>query len=107
VVVRTTFRERLDSVVYDHWPLLREADERRFQGEAEVVADFAAGGFALPVTASPRDHHDRLVTRPQSKFGHLTPEQFRAGLASLEAAARAGGAGPVLERYDVAVFSRT
>ncbi|MFI0938142.1 class I SAM-dependent methyltransferase [Streptomyces sp. NPDC021020] len=113
VVVRTTFRERLDSVVYDHWPLLREADERRFPGEAEVVADFAAGGFALvetvsfaqPVTASLREYHDRLVTRPQSKFGHLTAEEFRAGLASLADAARAGGAGPVLERYDVAVFS--
>ncbi|MFI0719456.1 class I SAM-dependent methyltransferase [Streptomyces sp. NPDC021224] len=52
VVVRTTFRERLDSVVYDHW-------------------------------------------------------QFRAGLVSLEAAARGAGAGPVAERHDVAVFSRS
>ncbi|MGW5352619.1 class I SAM-dependent methyltransferase [Streptomyces sp. NPDC004031] len=114
VVVRTTFRERLDSVVYDHWPLLRKADEQRFPSAADVVADFTAGGFALvetlsfaqPVAADLGAYHDRLVTRPQAKFARLTPEQFRAGLASLAAAARGAGAGPVAERYDVAVFSR-
>ncbi|MBH5336718.1 class I SAM-dependent methyltransferase [Streptomyces pactum] len=116
VVVRTTFRERLDAVVYDHWPRLRTIDERRFPGEAEVVADFLSAGFALeevtsfaqPVTASLAEYHARLTGRPQSKFTHLTDEEFHQGLARLEAAARTeapDGPRPVLERYDVAVFS--
>ncbi|WP_267965165.1 hypothetical protein [Streptomyces sp. NRRL F-5123] len=42
-----------------------------------------------------------------SPYDDERPEQFRAGLASLEAAVRAGGTGAVLERYDVAVFSRS
>ncbi|MFD0144684.1 MULTISPECIES: class I SAM-dependent methyltransferase [unclassified Streptomyces] len=118
VIVRTTFRERLDAVVYDHWPRLRAIDERRFPGEEEVVADFTAAGFALeevtsfaqPVTASLRAYHARLATAPQSKFTHLTPEEFREGLAHLERAAgeeERDAPSPVLERYDVAVFSRS
>lgn len=118
VIVRTTFRERLDARVYAYWPLLRTVDERRFPGEEEVVADFVAGGFALvetgsfaqPVTAGLAEYHDRLVERPQSKFAHLTPEQFHEGLERLAAAARDEGTDqprPVLERYDVAVFSRS
>lgn len=116
VIVRTTFRERLDAVVYDYWPRLRAIDERRFSGEEEVVADFLAAGFALeevtslaqPVTDGLAAYHARLTTRPQSKFTHLTPEEFRQGLAALESAAReeaADGPRPVLERYDVAVFT--
>lgn len=118
VIVRTTFRERLDAAVYDYWPTLRMADEQRFPSAEEVVADFSAGGFALvaivsfaqPVTASLSEYHHRLVTRPQSKFDHLTPEEFREGLGRLEASARDAGIDhprPVLERYDVAVFSRS
>ncbi|MET9956871.1 class I SAM-dependent methyltransferase [Streptomyces sp. NPDC006339] len=116
-VVRTTFRERLDAAVYDHWPRLRAIDERRFPGEDEVVADFTAAGFAVaeltsfaqPVAASLADYRARLATRPQSKFTHLTAAEFRDGLARMEAAARAEGREgprPVLERYDVAVFRR-
>lgn len=116
VIVRTTFGERLDAVVYDYWPRLRAVDERRFPGEREVVADFLAAGFALeevtsfaqPVTASLREYHARLVTRPQSKFTHLTAEEFDEGLARLAAAVRnepLDRALPVEERYDVAVFS--
>ncbi|NBE56904.1 class I SAM-dependent methyltransferase [Streptomyces boluensis] len=117
VIVRTTFRERLDAVVYDYWPRLRAHDARRFPSEAEVVADFTSAGFAVaevtsfaqPVTASLGEYHARLVERPQSKFAHLTPEEFREGLERLEAAVRgvdADQSRPVLERYDVAVFSR-
>ncbi|OIJ88971.1 hypothetical protein BIV25_35395 [Streptomyces sp. MUSC 14] len=116
-VVRTTFRERLDALVYDYWPQLRAIDERRFPGEEEVVADFASAGFtldevtsfALPVAASLAEYHARLVSRPQSKFTHLTDEEFHQGLVRLKAAARSEALGesrPVLERYDVAVFSR-
>ncbi|UWE10370.1 class I SAM-dependent methyltransferase [Actinacidiphila bryophytorum] len=115
VVVRTTFRERLDAAVYDYWPPLRAVDEQRFPSGEDVVADFTGGGFAhlgttsfaQPVTASLADYHDRLATQPQSKFAHLTPDQFRTGLRRLEAAARTDGSRPVLERYDVAVFART
>lgn len=117
VVVRTTFRERLDALVYDYWPQLRAIDERRFPGEEEVVADFVSAGltldevtsFAQPVATSLAEYHARLVSRPQSKFTHLTDEEFHQGLVRLKAAARSEALGesrPVLERYDVAVFSR-
>ncbi|MGW1884745.1 class I SAM-dependent methyltransferase [Streptomyces sp. NPDC001970] len=116
VVVRTTFRERLDAAVYDYWPHLRTVDERRFPGEQEVIGDFAAAGFtvqevtsfAQPVTTSLREYHARMATRPQSKFTHLTSDQFHEGLQRLAAAARAEsltGPAPVTERYDVAVLT--
>jgi SAM-dependent methyltransferase len=116
-IIRTTFRERLDAAVYDYWPQLRSTDERRFPGEAELLADFATAGFAVqevasfaqPVTTSLRDYHARLADRPQSKFASITPEQFHEGLQRLAAAAQAEPVErpvPVIERYDVAVFSR-
>ncbi|MEV3988508.1 methyltransferase domain-containing protein [Streptomyces sp. NPDC049837] len=115
VIVRTTFRERLDALVYDYWPQLRGIDERRFPGRQEVIDDFLTAGFALeevtslaqPVTAGLRDFHTRLAARPQSKFTHLTAAQFEDGLQRLAAAARTEPSPPlpVLERYDVAVFS--
>lgn len=67
------------------------------------------GSFATPVTASLGAYHARLVTRPQSKFTHLTAEEFHEGLVRMEAAARdeaRDGPRPVVERYDVAVFVR-
>ncbi|PZT77945.1 class I SAM-dependent methyltransferase [Streptomyces sp. AC1-42W] len=120
VVVRTTFRERLDALVYDFWPRLRAIDERRFPSEGEVVGDFVAAGltldevtsFAQPVAANLAEYHARLVSRPQSKFTHLTDEEFHRGLVRLKAEAEAqsealGEPRPVLERYDVAVFTRS
>ncbi|MER0240479.1 hypothetical protein AAHZ94_00240 [Streptomyces sp. HSW2009] len=116
-MVRTTFRERLDAVVYDYWPQLRALDARRFPNRAEVVADFLAAGFRLesvdsfaqPVAAGLADYRARLTHAPQSKFTQLTDAQFTRGLARMEAAAAAeaaaGGPRPVLERYDVAVFA--
>ncbi|MGQ4464670.1 class I SAM-dependent methyltransferase [Streptomyces violaceoruber] len=117
VVVRTTFRERLDALVYDYWPQLRAIDEQRFPGEEEVVADFVSAGFTLdevisfaqPVAANLAEYHARLASRPQSKFTRLTEDEFHRGLVRLEAAARnetLGKPRPILERYDVAVFSR-
>ncbi|MFF8713122.1 class I SAM-dependent methyltransferase [Streptomyces sp. NPDC015184] len=116
VVVRTTFRERLDALVYDYWPRLRESDEQRFPSRAEVLDDFAAAGFAVrtvisfarPVTAGLRDYHARMTSRPQSKFTRLTAEEFEDGLRRLAADARDEPATrpvPVTERYDVAVLS--
>ncbi|WP_254878496.1 bifunctional 2-polyprenyl-6-hydroxyphenol methylase/3-demethylubiquinol 3-O-methyltransferase UbiG [Streptomyces sp. NA04227] len=116
LIIRTTFREHLDALVYDYWPQLRVTDQRRFPGEKELVNDFVTAGFVLqevasfaqPVTASLREYHDRLVTRPQSKFTHLTTRQFQDGLRRLEAAVERESEGepmPVTERYDVAVFS--
>ncbi|WP_415952714.1 hypothetical protein [Streptomyces sp. KLOTTS4A1] len=116
VVVRTTFRERLDALVYDYWPQLRAIDERRLPGEGEMVADFMSAGFTLdetfaqPVAASLAEYHARLVSRPQSKFTHLTYGEFHRGVVRLETAARSEALDeplPVLERYDVAVFSRS
>ncbi|GHA77697.1 class I SAM-dependent methyltransferase [Streptomyces termitum] len=117
VVIRTTFRERLDALVYDFWPQLRAIDEQRFPGEEEVVGDFVSVGFTLdeatsfaqPVATNLAEYHTRLVSRPQSKFTHLTDEEFHRGLVRLEATARSEALGeprPVLERYDVVVFSR-
>ncbi|CAL9588598.1 class I SAM-dependent methyltransferase [Streptomyces sp. enrichment culture] len=116
VIVCTTFRERLDAVVYTYWPHLRTVDGRRFPSETEVVTDFVASGFVLeavtsyaqPVAASLAEYHSRLITRPQSKFTCLTDGQFREGLGRMAAAAQREALDqplPVLERYDVAVFS--
>ncbi|MGW1187680.1 class I SAM-dependent methyltransferase [Streptomyces sp. NPDC002559] len=115
-VIRTTFRERLDALVYDYWPRLRESDEQRFPSGAEVLDDFAAAGFAVrtvtsfarPVTTGLRDYHARMTSRPQSKFTRLTAEEFGDGLRRLAADARNEPVTrpvPVTERYDVAVLS--
>lgn len=115
-VIRTTFRERLDALVYDYWPRLRELDERRFPSQTEVLADFTAAGFAVrtvtsfarPVTASLRDYHARMTSQPQSKFTQLTAAEFREGLRRLEADAQVVSVTcpvPVAERYDVIVLS--
>ena len=80
VVIRTTFRERLDADVYSYWPQALEADLRRFPRRDEVVADFATAGFQvraetslrLPV-AQPlgeyREHHDVLVLAKSGAAG--------------------------------------
>ncbi len=113
-VVRTTFRERLDALVYDYWPRLRELDRERFPSADDVLGDFTAAGFtvlkvtsfARPVAEDLRTYHARLITRPRSKFGHLTPEEFEDGLHHLAADARrelATGPVPVDERYDLVV----
>lgn len=116
LVIRTTFRERLDALPYDYWPDLRGLDEKRFPSQADVLADFAAAGFsprtvtsfATPVTASLGDYHARLASEPQSKFAQLTRARFHEGLERLAADARAEPADhptPVTERYDVAVLT--
>ncbi|MYS84813.1 class I SAM-dependent methyltransferase [Embleya scabrispora] len=112
VVIRTTFRERLDALVYDYWPRLREVDAKRFPGRSQVLADFTASGFSVvevvsfaqPVTASLSEFHSRMSTRPISKFTHLSDAEFEAGLGRLEVEAAAEPLArprPVLERYDV------
>lgn len=116
VVIRTTFRERLDALVYDYWPRLRELDAQRFPSRSELLDDFAAAGFtvrsvtsfARPVTASLRDYHARMTSRPQSKFTQLTAAEFQEGLRRLRADAQEEPTTrpvPVIERYDVAVLS--
>jgi SAM-dependent methyltransferase len=116
VVIRTTFRERLDALVYHYWPRLREIDLHRFPGRDELMADFTAAGLevvavtslAQPVTGSLRDYHARMMTCPQSKFVHLSEAEFRDGLqrlgrdAASEPPARPT---PVSERYDVLVLA--
>ncbi|WP_328914708.1 MULTISPECIES: class I SAM-dependent methyltransferase [unclassified Streptomyces] len=117
-VIRTTFREGLDSVVYDYWPRLREIDAERFPGRDEVLADFTGSGFSVlelasfaqPVTGSLSEYHARMRTRPQSKFTHLTSAEFSDGLTRMKADADAEQgphSRPVLERYDVAVLIRS
>jgi ubiquinone/menaquinone biosynthesis C-methylase UbiE len=111
-VIRTTFRERLDALVYHYWPRLRDIDLERFPGQDEVIADFTTAGFSVtaitslaqPVTVSLRDYHARLTTRPQSKLAYLSEAQFRDGLQRLERDAAAEPLSqptPVSERYDV------
>ncbi|MBB5939735.1 class I SAM-dependent methyltransferase [Streptomyces zagrosensis] len=117
VVIRTTFRERLDALVYDYWPQLRALDEQRFPAESEVLDDFAAAGFtvrtvtsfARPVTASLRDYHARMTSQPQSKFTQLTAGEFQDGLRRLEIDAQDESLTrpvAVVERHDVAALSR-
>ena len=116
-VVRTTFRQRLDAVVHDYWPRLREVDGRRFPAEARVPADFTESGFevvevtsfAQSVTGSLREYGERMGSRPLAKFAHLAREEFAEGLARLAADAAAESERqpePVEERYDVAVLRR-
>jgi SAM-dependent methyltransferase len=118
VAIRTTFRERLDALVYHYWPELREIDLERFPGRDEVVSDFAAAGFSVttiaslaqPVTVSLRDYHARMTTRPQSKFVYLSEAQFRDGLQRLERDAASeppSQPAPVSERYDVLALTTT
>jgi ubiquinone/menaquinone biosynthesis C-methylase UbiE len=121
VVIRTTFRECLDSLVYTYWPTTLAADVPRFPAKAEVVADFAAAGFGVladteasrPVAADLREYHQRLASRPQSKLAALPDDEFEAGLRRLAADAQAeaktdsAGRSPVVERYDVLVLGRT
>jgi ubiquinone/menaquinone biosynthesis C-methylase UbiE len=115
-VIRTTFRSNLDAPVYRYWPRLLDIDLDRFPGAGEVIADFTAAGFtvtqltsfAQPVTASLREYHARLATRPQSKFTYLTEAEFREGLQQLERDALAESPSrpaPVNERYDVLVLT--
>jgi ubiquinone/menaquinone biosynthesis C-methylase UbiE len=114
VVIRTTFGERLDALVYDYWPRLRELDAVRFPSQDAVLADFAEAGFtvrtvtsfAQPVTASLAEYHDRMTSQPQSKFDQLTAAEFQRGLRRLasEVAGLPSGGEPVRERYDVAVL---
>jgi len=116
VVIRTTFREGLDALVYDYWPSLRVADRRRFPSQQEVVDHFTAAGFAVrdstsfaqPVTTSLGEFHARMSTRPQSKFTQLTDHEFAEGMTRLGADAEASDSAtprPVLERYDLLVMS--
>ncbi len=51
-VIRTTFRERLDGLVYEYWPELLAADASRFPSESEVVDDFVAYDFEVERTTS-------------------------------------------------------
>jgi|HubBroStandDraft_6_1064221.scaffolds.fasta_scaffold360031_2 ubiquinone/menaquinone biosynthesis C-methylase UbiE len=115
-VIRTTFRDDLDALVYRYWPRLLEIDRDRFPGKDEVIADFTACGFtvtqltsfAQPVTPSLRDYHARMTARPQSKFTFLTAAEFRDGLQQLEHDALAeqpSRPAPVGERYDVLVLT--
>ena len=115
VVVRTTFSDHLDGLVYDYWPTLLAHDRHRFPHRDQLLADFASAGlsgrevtsFAQPVTFSLAEYHRRMTSRPQSKFVSLTDEQFVAGLARLAAdveAEQVTEPRPVSERYDVAVF---
>jgi SAM-dependent methyltransferase len=114
VLVRTTVRERLDSIVYEYWPELRALDTRRFPSEAEIISDFTAAGlratgvlsFRQPVQRSLQAWRDAMQHRPQSKFGQLGRSQWRSGLERLDGAIAAGaGAEPVSERYDVLTFA--
>ncbi|TJZ57571.1 methyltransferase domain-containing protein [Streptomyces piniterrae] len=115
VVIRTTFRERLDALVYDYWPRLRELDEQRFPSKSQVLGDFEAAGFtvrtvtsfARPAATSLHEYYARMTSQPQSKFAQLTPADFQDGLRRLEADARSGSRSrpaPVVERYDLAVL---
>ncbi|MFI9274649.1 methyltransferase domain-containing protein [Kitasatospora sp. NPDC052896] len=115
LVIRTTFRERLDAPVYDYWPRLRETDAARFPSEGEVLDDFTAAGLAVhricshraPVASGLGEFRDRLALRAESKFDALSPAEFAAGLDRLTAAARAQRPPrPVEERYDLVVLER-
>jgi ubiquinone/menaquinone biosynthesis C-methylase UbiE len=116
VVIRTTFRERLDALVYTYWPQALAADRTRFPAKHEVIADFAAEGFAVradtqlsqPVAANLRQYYERLIARPQSKLAALSDADFEEGLLRLQlaAAAEPADAPPVQERYDVLVLER-
>jgi NAD(P)-dependent dehydrogenase (short-subunit alcohol dehydrogenase family) len=107
--------EVLDALVYEYFPGLREIDARRFAGREELVAEFRAGGFApkaetsfaQPVASTLREFREKVALRAQSKFAHLSEEDFREGMSRLDRMVRAEQSpAPVSERYDVLVFER-
>jgi len=91
VVVRTTVRERLDSLVYHYWPQLLARDLNRFPAADELTADFERAGFvntavasyAQPMHADLAAFHDTMALRAQSKFGVLSEQEFSEGLMAL------------------------
>jgi SAM-dependent methyltransferase len=114
VVVRTTVREQLDSLVYEYWPQLRTLDASRFLSQGEIIGHFVAGGlrpisvdsFSQPIRPSLRAWRDSLAERPQSKFGQLGHSEFDAGRQLLdEAVAVETTPTEVCERYDVLTFA--
>lgn len=114
VVIRTTFSEALDAVVYEFWPALLRPDRERFSTRADLLADFAEAGFevrevtsfAQPVTSSLHEYYTRLTTRPQSKFDQLSSAEYDDGLARLRVAVDDELIPqPVSERYDVVVLA--
>lgn len=112
VVVRTTLQEHLDALVYDYWPQLRDSDKHRFPALRDVIADFAAAGFAVrevdsvstPVYADLAAFYRAMQLRPQSKFANLPDEEFRSGLSRVRRDSRTQPAEPINERYDFLVF---
>lgn len=114
VVIRTTFSESLDAVVYEFWPELLPHDRERFPTRASLLADFVAAGFevgevtsfARPVANDLHEYRDRLATRPQSKFDALSSAEYAEGLARLEASVEDELIPqPVSERYDVVALT--
>lgn len=115
-VIRTTVRERLDALVYEYWPGLRDVDAARFLALADIMAEFGAAGlevlavqsFAQPVQPSLHAYHDAIATRPQSKFAQRGDDELADGLARLRADAdNAVESAEVSEHYDVLAFTKT
>jgi ubiquinone/menaquinone biosynthesis C-methylase UbiE len=116
LLIATTLADRLkDLLLYRYFPRSRDIDMELFPTLGETVGVFAAAGFAhaglLEVhhrsADSLREYTERQRMRALSVYEHLTDEEYRDGLAALEAdAAEETVPRPVEAECDLLAFTR-
>jgi SAM-dependent methyltransferase len=116
LLMATTLADRLkDLLLYQYFPRTRDIDAAVFPTLDETTAVFAAAGFApaglLEVhhrsADSLAEYAQRQRMRALSVYEHLTEEEYRDGLAALEADALAETAPkPVEAECDLLAFTR-
>lgn len=116
LLIATTLADRLkDLLLYRYFPRTREIDMELFPTLGETVTVFADAGFAhaglLEVhhrsADSLAEYTERQRMRALSVYEHLTDEEYRDGLAAMEAdAAEETAPRPVEAECDLLAFTR-
>ncbi|ALG08283.1 class I SAM-dependent methyltransferase [Kibdelosporangium phytohabitans] len=115
VLLQSSFSGELeDRRWFHHFPRAREIENVMFPSRAAVLEMFAAAGFThertdlveCEIAPSLAAYADKLRHRAIPTFEHLTEEEIKAGLASIdEAVARETVPVPVLEPAELQVFA--
>ncbi|RRR98573.1 class I SAM-dependent methyltransferase [Glycomyces terrestris] len=116
LLIATTLADRLkDLLLYRYFPRTRDIDVDVFPTLAETDAVFAAAGFARAALVevhhrsadSLAEYTERQRMRALSVYEHLTDEEYRAGLAAMEADAAAETTPqPVEAECDLLAYTR-
>ncbi|GAA2146368.1 class I SAM-dependent methyltransferase [Glycomyces algeriensis] len=116
LLMATTLSDRLkDLLLYRYFPRTRDIDAEVFPSLEETVRVFADAGFAHAGLSevhhrsadSLAEYAGRQRMRALSVYEHLTDEEYRDGLAALEADALAETApSPVESECDLLAFTR-